>query len=82
MPMDTPEPPTVEQYRQAAKEIRQMAERTLSPEIKQDLLDLAERYGRLAARANRREAVPQTPPEGLARAAAKISGETSSPAGD
>jgi hypothetical protein len=47
-------PPTAEQYRDTAEGIRDMARRATSDEIRRELLDLAERYDRLAQRAQRR----------------------------
>ncbi len=43
--------PTPEHYRETAEEIRQVAARVSSDEIRDELLLLAERYERLAARA-------------------------------
>ena len=47
--------PTAEQYRTTAAEIRQTALRSQSEEICRELLELAERYERLAAHAERRQ---------------------------
>lgn len=40
--------PTAEYYRNAAAEIRRLAERAQTPEVRRDLLDLAGRFDRLA----------------------------------
>jgi hypothetical protein len=40
-----------EKYRESAAELRRMAQRTASAEIRAELLVLAERYDRLATRA-------------------------------
>jgi hypothetical protein len=45
--------PAAEQYRETAKEIRRLAQRTRSPGVRDELLDLAARYERMAARASR-----------------------------
>jgi len=42
-----------DRYRQQAKEIRAFAERAAVPDIKRQLLDIAERYDRLAERAEK-----------------------------
>jgi hypothetical protein len=47
--------PTAEQYRITAAEIRQTALQSQSEEICRELLELAERYERLAAHAERRQ---------------------------
>jgi hypothetical protein len=47
-------PPTAEQYRNTAEGIREMAQRSTSEEIRKELLELVERYERLALRAHRR----------------------------
>jgi hypothetical protein len=47
--------PTTERYCEIAEEIRGAAQRMRSPEIRGLLLDLAERYERLAAYARRRD---------------------------
>jgi hypothetical protein len=50
------EQPTVAQHRITAAEIREMASRQTAQEIRRDLLELAERYDRLAARIELRQA--------------------------
>jgi hypothetical protein len=47
--------PTAERYGEIAEEIRGAAQRMRSPEIREQLLDLAERYEHLAAHARRRD---------------------------
>jgi hypothetical protein len=49
------EQPTGEQYRYTAQEIWQVAQRTTSPELRAELLQLAKRYERLAARVEARQ---------------------------
>ena len=44
---------TAEQYRETAEEIRSVARRMRFPDIRVQLLDLAERYERLATRVGR-----------------------------
>jgi len=51
--------PSAEYYRAVAEEIRQFAERSQLPDVRRELLDLAERFERMAERADRR----QNPPE-------------------
>jgi hypothetical protein len=46
--------PTAEYYRKVADEIRQIAERSRLPEVRRDLLDLAERFNRMAEHVERR----------------------------
>jgi hypothetical protein len=48
--------PTAEQYRTTAAEIRETARRSQSEQIRRELLELADRYERLAAHAERRRA--------------------------
>ncbi|HEY3911515.1 MAG TPA: hypothetical protein VGM07_16760 [Stellaceae bacterium] len=47
--------PTAEYYRNVAAEIRQVAERAQLPEVRRDLLDMAERFDRLAEHVERRD---------------------------
>ena len=47
-----------DRYRETCEEIRLVAERTRSPEIRIELFDLADRYDRLAVHAKRRESAP------------------------
>jgi hypothetical protein len=47
--MNSADQPTPEECRELAAELRQMAEQARLPEIKADLLDLAERFERMAA---------------------------------
>jgi len=47
-----------DRYRETAEEIRLVEERTHSPEIRVELLDLADRYDRMAVHAKRRECAP------------------------
>jgi hypothetical protein len=51
-------PPTPEQYRASAAEIRQMALRATSRDIYDEIIGLAERYDRLAARAEASQCSP------------------------
>jgi hypothetical protein len=46
--------PTAEYYRKVAEEIRQLAERTQAPEVRRELLDLVERFNRMAQHIERR----------------------------
>jgi hypothetical protein len=52
--MSDAQQPTAEQYRKTAEEIRRAAQHIRSPEIRGQMLDLSERYERLAAHAGRR----------------------------
>ena len=45
--------PTAEYYRRIAGEIEQLAERSQLPDIRRELLDLAERFRRMAERRER-----------------------------
>jgi hypothetical protein len=47
--MNSADQPTPEECRELAAELRQMAEQARLPEIQADLLDLAERFERMAA---------------------------------
>ena len=49
---------SAERYRETAEEIRLVAQRTRSPEIRIELFDLADRYDRMAMHAKRREGAP------------------------
>jgi hypothetical protein len=49
---------SADRYRETAEEIRLVAERTRSPEIRIELFDLADRYDRMAVHAKRREGAP------------------------
>ena len=49
---------SADRYRETAEEIRLVAERTRSPEIRIELFDLADRYDRTAVHAKRREGAP------------------------
>ena len=51
--------PSAEQCRDTAKGIRDMARRATSNEIRNELLQLAERYDRLAQRAQKRFKFPR-----------------------
>jgi len=42
--------PSADYYRQRAADLEQLAQQTQSPEIRHDLLDLAERFRRMAER--------------------------------
>ncbi|HUC10669.1 MAG TPA: hypothetical protein VL985_09630 [Stellaceae bacterium] len=46
--------PTAEYYRNVADEIRQLAERSQLPEVRRELLELAERFRRMAEHVERR----------------------------
>jgi hypothetical protein len=50
--------PKSEQYRDSAAELRLMAQRAASAEIRAELLALAERYDRLATRAEPKDDQP------------------------
>ena len=56
--MSETEKDTAERYRDTAEEIRLVAQRTRSPEIRIELFDLAERYDRMATHAARRDGEP------------------------
>ena len=56
--MSETEKATAERYRDTAEEIRLVAQRTRSPEIRIELFDLAERYDRMATHAARRDGEP------------------------
>ena len=56
--MSEMEKATAERYRDTAEEIRLVAQRTRSPEIRIELFDLAERYDRMATHAARRDGEP------------------------
>ena len=45
--------PSAEYYRRVAAEIEQLAERSQLPDVRRDLLDLAERFRRMAERRDR-----------------------------
>ncbi len=47
--------PTAEYYRNLAAEIRQLGQRAQTPEVRRDLLDMAERFDRLAEHVERRD---------------------------
>lgn len=47
--------PSAEYYRNTAEEIRRLAERAQLPEVRRDLLDLADRFERLADFVDRRD---------------------------
>jgi hypothetical protein len=47
--MNSADQPTPEECREVAAELRELAEQARLPEIKADLLDLAERFDRMAA---------------------------------
>jgi hypothetical protein len=49
---------SADRYRETAEEIRLVAERTRSPEIRIELFDLADRYDRMAVHAKGREGAP------------------------
>jgi hypothetical protein len=49
---------SADRYRETAEEIRLLAERARSPEIRIELFDLADRYDRMAVQAKRREGAP------------------------
>ena len=49
------EPPPQQQYRDTAERLRRMVQNTTAPEIRAELLALAERYERLAARAEAKQ---------------------------
>ena len=57
--MSDAQQPTAEQYRKTAEEIRRAAQHIRSPEIRGQMLDLSERYERLAAHAGRRGFWPE-----------------------
>ena len=46
--MDSADQPTPEECREVAAQLRRMAEKARLPEIKADLLDLADRFERMA----------------------------------
>jgi aspartate/glutamate racemase len=46
--------PTAEYYRKVAQEIRRFAEQSQLPEVRRELLDLAERFDRMAQHIERR----------------------------
>lgn len=52
--MSDASPPTAEYYRSMAEEIGQLAEKSRSPEVRRELLDLVERFTRMAAHIERR----------------------------
>ena len=54
-PMADIEPPTAEYYRDKAEEIRHVARRPRNPEIAGELLELAVRFDRMAAYADKRK---------------------------
>jgi hypothetical protein len=56
--MSETEKASAERYRDTAEEIRLVAQRTRSPEIRIELFDLADRYDRMAAHAARRDGAP------------------------
>ena len=56
--MSETEKATAERYRDTAEEIRLVAQRTRSPEIRIELFDLAEGYDRMATHAARRDGEP------------------------
>lgn len=56
--MSETEKATAERYRDTAEEIRLVAQRTRSPEIRIELFDLAERYYRMATHAAQRDGEP------------------------
>ena len=45
--------PSAEYYRRVAAEIEQLAERSQLPDVRRELLDLAERFRRMAERRDR-----------------------------
>ena len=45
---------SAEQYRETAEEIKEVARRTRSPEIHDELFELADRYDRMAAHISQR----------------------------
>ena len=47
--MDAAEQPSPEQYRHAAEKLRRLATQALLPDIRDDLLQLAARFERMAA---------------------------------
>jgi hypothetical protein len=47
------ERPTADEYRRIASEIEALAEQTLSPEVRRELRQLAERFRRMAQRRDR-----------------------------
>ena len=52
--MSETEKPAAERYSDTAEQIRLVAQRTRSPEIRIELFDLADRYDRMAMHAKRR----------------------------
>ena len=52
--MDMDKVPTAAHYRESAEEIRRLAERSRSEAIRRELLELAERYERLAEHVDRK----------------------------
>jgi hypothetical protein len=53
--------PSAERYRETAEEIRFVAHRTCSPEIRMELFDLADRYDRRPSAPNDGRALPIDP---------------------
>jgi hypothetical protein len=54
-PLDDFEPPSPRYYREKGEEIRQAARRATNDEIAYELFEIAERFDRMAAYAERRE---------------------------
>jgi hypothetical protein len=61
--MSDAEQPTPELYREAAKQLRQLAAQSSLPNIQGDLLDLAARFERMAAHFEAQQRLRQNSPQ-------------------